>query len=107
MASQQDFQNLKSEMKNVYYGEMKNNVNNVNWKNEMKMNLVKPPKVFAPEPYCSGERGAVVGRCNNIKHNCDSSIFPVDPACLCNYDIGNIEKCSKYFVKQQVFLLCL
>ncbi|CAB4012943.1 Hypothetical predicted protein [Paramuricea clavata] len=93
VASQQDFQNLKSEMKNVYYGEMKNNVNNVNWKNEMKMNLVKPPKVFAPEPYCSGERGAVVGRCDNIKHNCDSSIFPVDPACLCNYDIGNIEKC--------------
>ena len=85
-------------MGQTYFAEMKNNVQNVNWKNEMKMDLVNSPKVLPPEPYCSGEKGAVIGRCNNIKHNCVGSTIPVSPECRCNYDKGKIEKCSKYSI---------
>ncbi len=83
-------------MSTKYYVEMKDNVNKLDWKKEMNMDLVATPKVLAPEPYCSGKRGAVIGRCDYIKRGCDSSTFPVDQ-CLCNKDTGNIEKCSKYF----------
>ena len=83
---------------------MKNNVNNVNWKNEMKLDLVNSPQVLPPEPYCSSKRGAVIGRCNNIKRNCvGSNLFAyVDPECLCNYETGNIEKCSKCFCNKSI-----
>ena len=85
-------------MKNQYFGEVKQSVNNVNWKNEMKMDLVKTPNVLPPEPYCSGENGAVIGRCNHLSHNCKNNFdhFPADTSCLCNEESGQIEKCSKF-----------
>jgi hypothetical protein len=85
-------------MNQKYFAELKKNVQNVNWKKEMKMDLINNslPRVLPPEPYCSRERGAVIGRCNYIKQNCIGSSIPVAPECKCNYHTGKIEKCSKY-----------
>jgi hypothetical protein len=61
------------------------------------MDLVNSPVVQAPEPYCLRNKGAVVGKCNNIRRHCETGQqYPMDPECLCNRETGSIEKCSKY-----------
>ena len=59
----------------------------------MNLDEVKKPTIKSSEPYCSGKKGAVVGRCNALGHNCNNQNYK---SCLCNQKAGNIEKCSKY-----------
>ena len=83
-------------MSSNYVAEVKNNAKNTNWKTEIDQNLT--PKTsdnlkVVPEPYCSGLKGSVIGRCDNLKTNCNDDDFE---ECQCNGDTGSIEKCSKF-----------
>ena len=89
-------------MKTTYFPQMTNNANNVNWKNEMKLDVLQNPRFLPPEPYCSGKTGSVIGKCNKIKENCPTT--QPDPECTCTQETGKIEKCSKYFAVDVVII---
>ena len=94
--NQTDFQDLKSKMSSEYVTEVENKAKKINWKTELDQNLT--PKSsdnlkVVPEPYCSGVKGSVIGRCDDLKTNCDNSNFY---ECQCHGESGSIEKCSKY-----------
>ena len=96
--NQADFQALKSQMSSQYVPEVKNNTKNTNWKTEIDQNIT--PKSsndlkVVPEPYCSGKKGAVIGRCDHLQSNCNQDNYR---QCQCNGERGNIEKCSKYIL---------
>ena len=96
--NQADFQALKSQMSSHYVPEVEKNTKNTNWKTEIDQNIT--PKSsndlkVVPEPYCSGKKGAVIGRCNHLQSNCNERNYR---QCQCNGEKGNIEKCSKYIL---------
>ena len=92
MKNQDDFQKFKSAVNSQHLGSVRKGVDNVNWKSRMQLDLVQKPSVAAAEPYCSGSKGSVVGRCDFLNHNCNEYNFF---ECQCNGDSGKIEKCSK------------
>ena len=85
-------------MSSNYVAEVKSNAKNTKWETEIDQNLT--PKTsdnlkVVPEPYCSGLKGSVIGRCDDLKTNCDDSDYY---ECQCNGDTGSIEKCSKFIL---------
>ena len=98
---QSKFQAVKSEVNSEMRESARNQIRSVNWKALLSLDPVQQPDVNYPEPYCIKSKGAVIGRCNELEHNCDQDNFQ---KCLCHGDKGVIEKCSKFFCYIEVYM---
>ena len=96
--NQIDFQALKSNLSSQFVPEVESITRNTNWKTEIDQNVTPRSSnnlKVVPEPYCSGKKGAVIGRCDHLQSNCNEFNYR---KCQCNGEKGNIEKCSKYIL---------